>query len=160
MLSCDCLALEIPVMWSSALGTLTKYWILRISLLENPHIGFSEDFDHISNMKTVQKKRMEHFDYTNLINKILFIYAVPVEWLPGKHKSNILVATANSCFTNYLQELDERLQSMVETIFMIRQESWEHPYICKGCDNGHRHHETVYYIFLHYFILIINSCNY
>ena len=112
-------------MWSSALGTLTKYWILRISLLENPHIGFSEDFDHISNMKTVQKKRMEHFDYTNLINKILFIYAVPVEWLPGKHKSNILVATANSCFTNYLRELDERLQSMVEIIFIIRQEKHE-----------------------------------
>ena len=72
-----------------------------------------------SNMKTVQKKRMEHFDYTNLINKILFIYAVPVEWLPGKHKSNILVGTANSCFTNYLRELDERLQSMVETIFLL-----------------------------------------
>ena len=112
-------------MWSSALGTLTKYWILRISLLENPHIGFSEDFDHISNMKTVQKKRMEHFDYTNLINKILFIYAVPVEWLPGKHKSNILVATANSCFTNYLRELDERLQSMVEIILIIRHEKKE-----------------------------------
>ena len=108
-------------MWSSALGTLTKYWILRISLLENPHIGFSEDFDHISNMKTVQKKRMEHFDYTNLINKILFIYAVPVEWLPVKHKSNILAATANSCFTNYLRELDE----MVEIIFIIRQEKHE-----------------------------------
>ena len=71
------------------------------------------------------EKRMEHFDYTNLMNKILFNYAVPAERLPGKHKSNIRAATANSCYTNYLRELDERLQSMVEIIFIIRHEKKE-----------------------------------
>ena len=66
------------------------------------------------------EKRMEHFDYTNLMNKILFNYAVPAERLPGKHKSNILAATANSGFTDYLREFDKRLLFMVEIIFIIR----------------------------------------
>ena len=71
------------------------------------------------------EKSMEHFGNTNLMNKILFNYAVPAERLPGKHKSNILAATANSGFTDYLRELDERLQSMVEIIFIIRHEKKE-----------------------------------